>query len=135
VRTALAHSPFFTTAFRLLPRWNWFVRRAIKNAYGPAATQLDGTSTRLWTNQFRAAGARDAFRSILEGGIAGFTRADLQAMHIKALVIWGADDEVDPVSAGRQTARDLHAPFETIPRAGHLSMLAAPNAVAVAISP
>ena len=51
-----------------------------------------------------------------------------------ALVVWGANDDVDPVASGRQGARDLRARFVLIPNAGHLSMLVAPTAVARAIS-
>jgi len=48
-------------------------------------------------------------------------------------VLWGADDSVDSPSAGRETARLLRTRFVAIPHAGHLSMLAAPGAVARAI--
>jgi len=135
LRTVAAYSPFFTTAFRLLPRWSWLVRRVLRNAYGPADPPLDARSLRLWTDQFEARGARGAFRSILQNGIAGFTPAELRRLHVKAVVVWGADDRVDSPAAGRQTARDLHAGFVSIPHAGHLSMLTAPNSVAVAIAP
>jgi pimeloyl-ACP methyl ester carboxylesterase len=134
-RTAIAYSPFFTTAFRLLPRWDWLVRRVIRNAYGPADPPLDHTSLGLWTRQFRADGARGGLRGVLENGIPGFTPRQLQRMHVNALVVFGADDHVDSPEAGRQTARDLHAQFVAIPHAGHLSMLTAPGAVAVAIAP
>lgn len=52
---------------------------------------------------------------------------------MRASVVWGAQDDVDERSAGRQTARDLHAPFVVIPNAGHLSMLSQPAAVARAV--
>ena len=52
-----------------------------------------------------------------------------------ALVVWGSEDHVDSVAAGRRTAALLHARFVEIPGAGHLSMLAAPAAVAHAIQP
>jgi pimeloyl-ACP methyl ester carboxylesterase len=52
---------------------------------------------------------------------------------VRATVVFGADDDVDAPSAGRQTARDLHARFVLVPGAGHLSMLQAPAAVAAAI--
>jgi pimeloyl-ACP methyl ester carboxylesterase len=48
--------------------------------------------------------------------------------------VWGASDNVDPVAAGRQSARDLHARFVLVPGAGHLSMLAAAPQVAAAIA-
>jgi pimeloyl-ACP methyl ester carboxylesterase len=48
-------------------------------------------------------------------------------------VVWGADDTVDAVSAGRRSAEALGARITLIPDAGHLSMLATPAAVARAI--
>ena len=66
-------------------------------------------------------------QGIAENGIAGFTRAKLRQIHVRALVIWGAADSVDPVSAGRQTAADLHARFVEVPKAGHISMFAGPR--------
>ena len=45
----------------------------------------------------------------------------------------GAADDIDLVSAGRETARALGAPFILLPRAGHLSMLLDPTGVAAAI--
>jgi pimeloyl-ACP methyl ester carboxylesterase len=50
-----------------------------------------------------------------------------------SLVVWGAYDTVDAVPAGRHTAALLHARFVAVPRAGHISMLAAPARVARAI--
>jgi pimeloyl-ACP methyl ester carboxylesterase len=48
-------------------------------------------------------------------------------------VLWGADDSVDSPASGRTTAALLHTRFVAIPGAGHLSMLAAPAAVARAV--
>jgi pimeloyl-ACP methyl ester carboxylesterase len=45
-------------------------------------------------------------------------------------VIWGANDTVDSVTSGRATATALHTHFQAIPHAGHLSVLARPDAVA-----
>ena len=69
-----------------------------------------------------------------QNGIAGLTRQELRRIHVPALVVWGASDNVDPVASGRQTARDLHARFVLVHGAGHLSMLAAANQVALAIA-
>ena len=51
-----------------------------------------------------------------------------------ALVVWGAEDSVDSVPAGKLTAQDLHARFVELPNAGHLSMLLAPRKLAAAIA-
>ncbi|HEY6963489.1 MAG TPA: alpha/beta hydrolase [Gaiellaceae bacterium] len=130
LRWALAHSPFFTTGYRLVLRWPWLIRRILKNAYGPHHGSL---ATRPWTDPFRAAGARRAAQGILVNGIAGFTAAQLRALRIRARVVWGSRDSVDSVPSGRGAARDLHAPFMLVPGAGHLSMIVAPRAVARAI--
>lgn len=70
---------------------------------------------------------------MLVHGIQGFQVAPLRGVHTPALVLWGADDTVDSVSAGRESARALRAPFRVIAGAGHLSMLAAPGAISGAI--
>jgi len=49
---------------------------------------------------------------------------------VPALVLWGVQDTVDSVPAGRKSAQALRAPFHLLAGAGHLSMLAAPNAIA-----
>jgi len=128
--SALVHSPYFTTLYRLVLRWPWAVRRIVANAYGPKHPKID---TRLWTDQFRAKDARRALQALGRQGILGVTRQDLRRVKTRALVVWGAEDGVDSVASGRQTARDLGVRFVLVPHAGHLSMLAQPRAVARAI--
>jgi pimeloyl-ACP methyl ester carboxylesterase len=130
----LVKSPYFTTIYRFLLRSPWAVKRILANAYGPIHPAITGADIRRWTDPFRAKDARRAIEGMAQNGIAGFTRQDLRALHVPALVVWGASDSVDPVASGRQSARDLHAPFVLVPDAGHLSMLAAARQVATAIA-
>ena len=132
LRTALVHSPFFTSIFRIAVRWPWAVKRILASAYGPRHPPLAPQVPR-WTEQFRARDARQGLQKLAANGIAGFTRAQLRALHVRSLVVWAADDTVDSVAEGRATARDLRTRFVVIPQAGHLSMLSAPAAVARAI--
>jgi pimeloyl-ACP methyl ester carboxylesterase len=134
VKRALVKSPYFTTIYRFLLRSPWLVKKIVKQAYGPNPPPIDDAEISRWTDPLRAKGARQALERMAENDIAGFTRQDLQRLNIPALVVWGASDNVDPVSAGRQTARDLNAPFILVQGAGHLSMLAAAKAVAAAIA-
>lgn len=131
LRWALLHSPFVTTAFRLAPHAGWLVKRIVANAYG--GEPHPNIPVSWWTDPLRAKDARRAIQGMLTHGIAGLDRAAVQAAHIEATVAFGAEDSVDTPAAGRQTARDLHAPFVLIPHAGHLSMLQNPHAVAAAI--
>jgi pimeloyl-ACP methyl ester carboxylesterase len=134
VTEALVKSPFFTTIYRFLLRSPWAVKRLIENAYGPNHPPITNAEIRRWTDPFRAKDARQALEGMAQHGIAGVTRQDLRQLHVPAHVVWGAKDDVDPVSAGRQSARDLRARFVLVPHAGHLSLLVAPTAVARAIS-
>ena len=70
---------------------------------------------------------------MLEAGIQGLSLRDLGRIRTPRIVVWGARDSVDSVTAGLASARALHARFVLIPGAGHLSMLVAPQAVAAAI--
>jgi pimeloyl-ACP methyl ester carboxylesterase len=131
VRSALLHSPLFTSVLRLAPHADWLVKRIVSNAYGPGPRPSIPASA--WTDPLRAQGSRKALEGMLTHGVAGLDRTTLQSAHVQATVAFGAEDNVDSPAAGRQTARDLHARFVLIPRAGHLSMLQAPAAVAAAI--
>jgi pimeloyl-ACP methyl ester carboxylesterase len=132
--TPLVRSPFFTTIYRFLLRSPWAVKQILANAYGPKHPTFDAAEVRRWTDPFRAKDARRALQGLAQNGIAGFTRQGLRSLRVPALVVWGASDSVDPVASGRQSARDLRAPFVLVHGAGHLSMLAAADKVATAIA-
>jgi pimeloyl-ACP methyl ester carboxylesterase len=126
-------SPWYTSVYRFVTSSDWFVRRALKSAFGKHVPRLDGESLEPWERPFKVQGTAAAFRSLLRYGIQGFHRSDLSHVRKRATVIWGADDTVDSVAAGRASAKSLRAPFTLVPDAGHLSMIGAPVAVACAI--
>jgi pimeloyl-ACP methyl ester carboxylesterase len=66
----------------------------------------------------------------LGGGIPGLTLTQLAHLQVPRAVIWGANDTVDSIASGGTTAAALHTRLQTIPQAGHLSMLAQPHATA-----
>ena len=130
----LAHlllPPWYTAVYRIATGSDWIVGRVLRNAWP------HGAVTHAVLEQFEApfhvAGTDAAFRSMLAGGVQGVTRAQLERVRTRRVVVWGADDSVDTVAAGRKTASLLHARFVLIPGAGHLSMLGDPVAVAAAI--
>jgi pimeloyl-ACP methyl ester carboxylesterase len=75
-------------------------------------------------------GTDAGLKQLAGGGIPGLTLDQLARLRVPRAVIWGADDTVDSVGSGRATAAALHTRLQTIPRAGHLSMLAQPRATA-----
>ena len=124
--TSLLVDPYFTSLYRLLTRSEWVVRRGLRTALGPMRPPVDHAFLREWQRPFLVKGSAAAFRKLIGYGIQGFRLADLRGIRTRALVVWGADDHVDEVAAGRRSARALGASFVVLPRAGHLSMLSDP---------
>ena len=121
--------PWFTSAYRIATSSDWIFRRGLAGAY-PNHPPFTRRFLEEWERPFKVQGTLDAFRSMLKYGIQGFRLPQLRAVRVPALVIWGAHDTVYSVPAGRKSARALQAPFHLLPGAGHLSMLAAPDAIA-----
>lgn len=130
---ALSHLPLITSALRLSTDWDWPVEEILQRVYAPNPVKLDHALVVEWTQQFRANDAGAAITSLVGNGVQGFSRSELQHAHIQATVVWGTRDGIDPLSAGRQTAHDLHARLMLIPDTGHLALLTDPIAVANAI--
>jgi pimeloyl-ACP methyl ester carboxylesterase len=130
---SLAVDPYYTAAYRLVTGSDWIFRRGLKQAYGPNAPRFDAAEIDRWQRPFRVAGTAAALKEMIPHGIQGLALDDLTRVRVRSYVVWGAHDTVDDVAAGRATARALRAPFEIVPDAGHLSMLANPTAVANAV--
>jgi pimeloyl-ACP methyl ester carboxylesterase len=125
--------PWFTSAYRIVTGSDWIFRRVLKAALGPRHPPLRGAWIERWERPFEVRGTLAAFRSLLRYGIQGFQLPALLKVHSPVAVVWGQDDTVDGVSAGRRSAETLAASFMLIPGAGHLSMVSQPAAVARAI--
>ncbi|MGZ4410268.1 MAG: alpha/beta fold hydrolase [Gaiellaceae bacterium] len=121
--------PWFTSVYRIVTSSDWIFRRGLAGAY-PTHPSFTREFLEEWERPFKVQGTLDAFRATLQYGIQGFHLAQLRAVRVPALVLWGAHDTVDSVSAGRRSAQALRAPFHLLASAGHLSMLAAPDAIA-----
>jgi pimeloyl-ACP methyl ester carboxylesterase len=128
----LVVGPWFTSVYRIATSSDWIFRRGLAGAY-PNHPPFTRRFLEDWERPFKVRGTLGAFRSMLPHGIQGFHLAQLHAMRVPALVLWGARDTVDSVSAGRRSARALRAPFRVLAGAGHLSMLAAPEAIGRAV--
>ena len=132
VLTHLLVPPWFTSLYRIATGWDWIFRRGLRSAWG-SRNAIPPAAVDEFERPFRVSGTASAFVSMLGHGIQGVSTATLAHVRVPARVVWGSEDTVDSVSAGRHTAAIMHAPFVEIPRAGHLSMLARPALVARAI--
>ena len=125
--------PWYTTVYRIVTGSDWIFRRGLASAWGKGKPPFTGEFIDEWQRPFRVSGTASALRSLLSYGIQGVSAGVLERVNVPRLVLWGANDTVDSVAAGRRTALLLHAGFLTLPKAGHLSMLASPRALARAI--
>jgi pimeloyl-ACP methyl ester carboxylesterase len=121
--------PWFTSLYRIATSSDWIFRRGLGGAY-PHHPAFSRPFVEEWERPFEVQGTLAAFRGMLQYGIQGFQLPQLRNVRVPSLVLWGAEDTVDSVPAGRKSAQALRAHFHLLADAGHLSMLAAPEAVA-----
>lgn len=132
--TGLLVPPWYTSLYRIVTGSDWIFRQGLKSAWGNGHPPFTNAFLDEWQRPFRVSGTASAFASMVGHGVLGVDLATLRRLRGPRLVVWGADDHVDSISAGRKTAAVLGSRFVAIPGAGHLSMLAAPGAVADAIA-
>ncbi|MGH2895174.1 MAG: alpha/beta fold hydrolase [Solirubrobacteraceae bacterium] len=131
--STLLIDPYGTSLYRLLTGSDFVVRQVLERALGRDRPPITSAMLREFEPAVPGAGHRAAASRDAPPGIIGLDIAELPRVHVPATVVWGQYDSVDSPSAGRRTADALHAPFEVIAGAGHLSMLLRPAAVARAI--
>jgi pimeloyl-ACP methyl ester carboxylesterase len=129
----VAVEPYRTAAFRIVVDSDWAVRRILDNAYGPLHPHVSRAEVDAWRRPFHVRGAERALWSIVGEGVPGFTLDRLRTLNLRALVLWGAEDEVDSLEHGRRAARALRAPIEVLPHGGHLTPLTLPRELATRI--
>jgi pimeloyl-ACP methyl ester carboxylesterase len=126
--------PYRTSAFRIVLGWDWAMREIIRRAYAPDRVHVDRGELERWRRPLHVDGTESALARMLANGIQGLRLDDLARVSVPATVVFGQDDSSVPVSSGRRVASVLHAPIRIIPRAGHLSLITHPRAVAAAIA-
>jgi pimeloyl-ACP methyl ester carboxylesterase len=131
--TWLAHLlvyPWYPAAFRVLSGRDWLVERILGNAWGPNPPHFSSATLDEFERPLRVTGTAAGLRALFGHGAPGVAHDDLTKIRVPRAVVWGADDDVDPISSGRESAAALDVPLRLVPGAGHLSMLANPAGVA-----
>jgi pimeloyl-ACP methyl ester carboxylesterase len=126
--------PYVTAVYRLATQSDWLVGRVLQRAWGPRPPRFSHATLQQFEKPFRVAGTENAIKQLASNGIPGVTLRSLRSIRVPRTVIWGAQDTVDPVASGTQTAAALGVKLVSIPNTGHLSMLVRPHAVALAIN-
>jgi pimeloyl-ACP methyl ester carboxylesterase len=122
--------PYYTAGYRLVTGSDWIVGRVLRNAWGPKSAPTGHATLAQFERPFRVQGTDSALRQLFAGGIPGLTIRQLARLHVPRAVIWGAEDTVDSLGSGRSTAAALRTRLQTVPSAGHLTMLATPRGTA-----
>ena len=134
VRSLLVN-PFLTSAFRIVTGSGRMVGNILATAYGPSQPPVTPDLVARWVDPFKVQGSEAAIEAMVHSaaGIPGLSRSQLAQIKVPAVVIWGSEDSLDPITAGRETARLLHTGFRLLPGAGHLSMMVDPLGFASAV--
>ncbi|MFP3939990.1 MAG: alpha/beta fold hydrolase [Thermoanaerobaculia bacterium] len=131
-RAPRADWPFFRPVSYLLLRTvglrRFFVRKALEEAFHD-----DGQVTPELVDAYRRRlllrGPAGAYASLTGPLPRRRLEAELEAVHQPTLVLWGAEDALIPLRAGRRAARRLpDARFVAIPECGHIPMEECPEA-------
>ena len=122
--------PYYTAFYRIVTGSDWIVGRALRNAWGPNRPHIGRATLLQFERPFRVHGTAAAIKQLFGGGIPGLTLSQLARLRVPRAVIWGANNSVDSLANGRATAAALQTRLQAVPRAGHLSMLSRPRAVA-----
>jgi pimeloyl-ACP methyl ester carboxylesterase len=129
---SLIVDPYLTTMYRLVLGSGGIVGRVLDASYGPSHPPITPALLAEWTDPFRVQGAQAAVEAMIHStqGIPGLSTSQLAQVRVPAYVLWGSQDDIDPVTSGQASAALMHAPFHELPGAGHLSMLEDPQAFA-----
>ncbi|MGC0423393.1 alpha/beta fold hydrolase [Embleya sp. AB8] len=130
--------PFRTSLLRIGLDSDWLIRKVYNTQCGPGCPRLDGAGVDEWRRPFQVAGAEGALWSMLGEGVLGISAdrlTHLRDIPLPKSVVFGAGDDVFDPDSPVKTAGRIGAPPPTlIPRAHHLPMISAPEAVATAVN-
>ncbi|MEV4670840.1 alpha/beta hydrolase [Actinomadura sp. NPDC049382] len=132
LRSVVLNSPYMTTVMRIGSRWTaadkWFIKRICGASCQTPSTAL----TKQWVRPLHQRSGEDALRDLMINADYGLAPEQVSAISVPSAIIWGSDDG----NGGSldKTIVNLHRPPTRIIRnAGHLTMLAAPEAFAQAV--
>jgi len=109
------------------------VRRALEEAFHDDA-RVTRELVDAYRNRLLLSGPAGAYRGLTGPLPRERLAVDLAKVETPTLVVWGEDDALIPLRAGRKAAGTLpHARLVTIPACGHLPMEECPDALEAAM--
>jgi pimeloyl-ACP methyl ester carboxylesterase len=132
MRAAILGSPYVTSLVRIGTRWHWAADQMIDSACGHACPPLPAGLAEQWLRPLRQRSDERALHDLMVNADYGLTPRQLAAIAVPTSIIWGGDDRQG--GSLDDTITNLHdPPVQRIEGAGHLSMLADPEAFARAV--
>lgn len=126
--------PWMRSVVRVVTRHTWIVGPFYRRLCGSTCPKWTSGEAAGWARPFRVAGAEDALEAVVHQGLIGLTAKQIESIGVPASVVRGDGDPQMGARSAAVTARRLHATrVTTIHHAGHLVMLAQPQALASAI--
>jgi pimeloyl-ACP methyl ester carboxylesterase len=132
LRSLILRSPFVTSALRIGARWSSIDKWVIRRACGPRCPTPTTTLTAQWVRPLRQRAEERALHDLMVSADYGLTPRQIAAIAVPVAIIWGAADHQGG-SLSETIVNLRHPPAHIIPAAGHLSMIADPEAFAQAV--
>lgn len=130
---AVLRLPHVTSAVRLAVRLPRLVRPLIESQRGPAGPPVSMRLTEQWLRPLGQRVGEEALRRFMDTTVYGLRPDQLRAITVPAAIVWGGHDHA-LVSLHDTIVNLRRPPVRIIPGAGHLAMLADPEAFADAVA-
>lgn len=128
---AITRTPWFTSGYRLVTRTPWLHRPLMREVC--SSTTCDGLTPELAEAWMRPMRQGDAERAMGSAGNVWLTPAQVRQIRVPRGIIWGEEDARQGGSLDGVRANLGRPPERLIVGAGHLSMVARPQAFAQAV--
>jgi pimeloyl-ACP methyl ester carboxylesterase len=110
------------------------VRKALLHSFYDDAL-VTPELVQAYFDRIRIEGVLDAYHGLTAPRRTPADRVDLAAIHVPALLLWGEEDELISIAAGRRAGETLRAEFVAFPKTGHMPMEERPEEWLAAVLP
>ena len=124
-------TPFFTSAYRVVTSTDWITRRIFDSACGSVCPASERYVAE-WMRPLRQGAAEDAMKSMASAPMLALTPQQVREIRVPRAIVWGAEDARSGGSLPGARRNLSNPPTRVIAKAGHLPMVAQPEAFATA---
>lgn len=122
--------PWFTSLYRLGTRWDWAYEGIFRSACGSQCRGYSRKFVDRWMAPMRQGDAEAAMKTMARANMLALTPEQVRSITVPTAIIWGDEDERSGGSLPGLRKNLAGPPEVVIPKAGHLPMVAQPDAFA-----